>query len=96
MGSCPQSTTHNIQGSNGHDRANLPHQEQKRALHIDRHFAEEMGKGMTLGLQTLGTINTPVFTMQGGKTNTDRKQAYGEDDIAGLMEFLGVTSERQL
>ena len=52
-------------------------------------FAAELGKGVPMGLHTLGPFKTPSM-MQGGVLESKSKQGYGEEDIAALMGFSHV------
>jgi hypothetical protein len=53
------------------------------------HFAAELGKGVALGLQALGPFK-PSTGNQGGVTEANSKQMYGEENIAALMGFSHV------
>jgi hypothetical protein len=59
------------------------------------HFAAELGKGVALGLKALGPLKTPLMA-QGGTTDTDSKQLYGEEVIAALMGFSNFHSGSHL
>jgi hypothetical protein len=63
--------------------------------HMPAQFATELGKGVALGLKTLGPMKTPLVT-QGGTTDTKGKQLYGEEDIAALMGFANIRACNQL
>ncbi len=56
---------------------------------VPGHFAVELGKGVALSLQALGPLK-PSTGNQGGVTEADSKQMYGEDNIAALMAFSHV------
>jgi hypothetical protein len=59
------------------------------SVQVPGHFAVELGKGVALGLQALGSLK-PSTGNQGGVTEADSKQMYGEDDIVALMGFSHV------
>jgi hypothetical protein len=65
------------------------------ASQMPAHFAAELGKGVALGLKALGLLKTPLVA-QGGTTDKDSKQLYGEKDIASLMGFSYVHSGSHL
>ena len=56
---------------------------------VPAQFAVELGKGVAMGLHTLGPFETP-FMPRGGVADADSKQGYGEKNIMALMSFSHV------
>jgi hypothetical protein len=62
---------------------------------VPAQFAAELGRGVALGLHTLGPFKTPSMA-QGGLGDADSKTGYGEVDIAALMGFWHAKKGNQL
>ncbi len=62
---------------------------------VPAQFAAELNKGLEMGLKLLGPLKSPT-TVQGGHTDMDTKQGYGDEDIAALTGFAHVKHRNQL
>ncbi len=58
-------------------------------------FAAELGKGVAMGLHTLGQFKLPSIAQEGG-LESNSKQGYREEDIAALMGFSHVKKGSEL
>jgi hypothetical protein len=87
-----------LDGTMGTRPVNSPHPGVPMAgtsAQVPGHFAADLGKGVALGLQALGPFK-PLTGSQGGVTEADSKQMYGEEDIAALMGFSHIRKESDL
>jgi hypothetical protein len=57
-------------------------------------MAAEVGKGIALRLSALGPFQQDL-TVQGTTSNTEPK-GYSKDDVAALMDFLGINDRQAL
>ncbi len=76
LGACP--TIGSPAGVTGGHAQGLPN--------VLAQFAEELGKGVVMGLTACGPLANPTI-LQGGVSDGEYKQGYSTEDIAALMGF---------